>query len=50
MVNSSTITKLVIPQVERFATKFVFNNMNVRLFDMAMAEMADKADSATGNN
>ena len=40
----------IIPQAERFATKFVFNNMNVRLFDMAMAEMADKADSATGNN
>lgn len=40
----------LIPQVERFATKFVFNKLNVRLFEQALAEMADKADSATGNS
>ena len=39
----------LIPQAERFATKFVFNKLNVRLFEQALAEMADKADTATGN-
>ena len=40
----------IIPQAERFATKFVFNKLNVRIFENALAEMADKADSATGNS
>ena len=40
---------MLIPQIERFATKFVFNKLSVRLWEQAMAEMADKADSALGN-
>jgi hypothetical protein len=38
-----------IPQIERFATKFVFNKLSVRIWEQAMAEMADKADQAMGN-
>lgn len=49
MVNSYTITKLAIPQIERFATKFVFNKLSTRIWEQAMAEMADKADQALGN-
>lgn len=49
MVNSFTITKLAIPQIERFATKFVFNKLSTRIWEQAMAEMADKADQAMGN-
>lgn len=51
MVNSFTITKLIIPQVERFATKFSFNEggFNVRLWEQAMQEMAAKSDEAQGN-
>ena len=49
MVNSFAITKLIIPQLERFATKFVFNKLNVRLFEQAMDEMIAKCDNPQGN-
>lgn len=39
----------LIPQAERFATKFVFNKLSIRIFEQAMAEMADKSDTALGN-
>lgn len=42
-------TEGIIPQVERFASKFVFNRLNVRLFEKALSEMANKADNAEGN-
>lgn len=42
-------TEGVIPQVERFATKFVFNDLTVRIFESAMNEMATKAESPTDN-
>lgn len=40
----------IIPQIERFATKFVFNDLNVRIFESAMNEMATKSDEPTGNS
>lgn len=43
------ITKMIIPQIERFATKFVFNDLTVRIFESAMNEMATKAESPTDN-
>lgn len=49
MVNSSTITKLIIPQIERFATKFVYNKLTTRIWEGAMSEMAAKCDNGTGN-
>ena len=42
-------TEGVVPQVERFATKFVFNKLNVRLFEQAMDEMIAKCDNPQGN-
>lgn len=42
---------MIIPQIERFASKFSFNadTFNVRLWEQAMQEMSAKADQATGN-
>lgn len=39
----------IIPQIERFATKFVFNKLTNRIWESAMAEMSAKADNALGN-
>lgn len=41
----------IIPQVERFTTKFAFNEsgFNVRLWEQAMQEMAAKSEEAQGN-
>lgn len=39
----------VIPQVERFATKFAFHKLSVKLFNRAMAAMAAKCEKGTGN-
>lgn len=50
MVNSFVITNLLIPQAERFATKFVFNKLNVRLFEQAMDEMIAKCENPQGNH
>jgi hypothetical protein len=40
---------LIIPQIERFATKFVFNKLNARMFEQAMDEMIAKCDNPQGN-
>lgn len=42
---------MIIPQVERFATKFAFNEagFNIRLWEQAMQEMAAKSDEPQGN-
>lgn len=42
-------TEGLIPQIERFATKFVFNKLTTRIWEGAMAEMSAKADNALGN-
>lgn len=51
VVNSHTITKLIIPQAERFASKFVFNEstFGMRLFERALSELVAKCDDAMGN-
>jgi hypothetical protein len=41
---------MIIPQIERFATKYVFNKLTTRIFEGAMNEMATKADEPTGNS
>ncbi|MEG0773670.1 hypothetical protein [Clostridium sp.] len=43
-------TEGIIPQIERFATKYVFNKLTTRIFEGAMNEMATKADEPTGNS
>ena len=40
---------MIIPQIERFATKFVFNKLNVRMFEQAMDEMITKCENPQGN-
>lgn len=42
-------TEGLIPQLERFATKFVYNKLNVRLFEQALDEMITKCDDPQGN-
>ena len=42
-------TEGIIPQIERFASKFVFNKFNVRIFEKAMNEMSTKCENPTGN-
>lgn len=59
VVNLHTITKLrpliategIIPQSERFASKFVFNEstFGMRLFERALSELVAKCDDAMGN-
>ena len=39
----------LIPQIERFASKFVFVNITAKLFNNAMAQMVAKSEKATGN-
>ena len=41
---------MIIPQIERFATKYVFNKLTTRIFEGAMNEMATKSDEPTGNS
>lgn len=43
-------TEGIIPQIERFATKFVFNKLNIRLFEQAMDEIVAKCDDPQGNH
>ena len=40
---------LVIPQVERYASKYAFNKFTIEVFQAAMAAMAEKAEQPTGN-
>lgn len=44
-------TEGIIPQLERFASKFSFNEatFNVRLWERAMEEMSQKSENAQGN-
>lgn len=40
----------LIPQIEAAANKYCYNNKpNLQLFNLMMADMADKAQSDTGN-
>lgn len=39
----------IIPQVERFASKYVYTTLTVDAFQTAMSMMCQKAESATGN-
>lgn len=43
-------TEGIIPQIERFASKWVFNKLTVRIFEGAMNEMATKCNEPTGNS
>ncbi len=40
----------VIPQIERFATKFVFNKLNVGYFEKAMQALVAKSAKPQGNS
>lgn len=40
----------VIPQVERFASKYTFNKLTIQVFMDAMSAMAEKAEQPTGNH
>lgn len=42
-------TEGIVPQIERFATKFIFNKLNVRMFEQALDEMIAKCDNPQGN-
>lgn len=42
-------TEGLIPQLERFATKFVYNKLNARMFEQALDEMVAKCDNPQGN-
>lgn len=39
----------VIPQVERYASKYAFNKFTIEVFQAAMNAMAEKAEQPTGN-
>lgn len=41
---------MIIPQIERFATKFVYNKLNVQIFESALNEIIAKCDNAEGNH
>ncbi len=40
----------LIPQVERFASKYSANNITINTFQTVITQMARKAESATGNH
>ena len=40
----------IIPQVERYASKYVYNDFTISVFQAAMAAMAEKAEQPTGNS
>lgn len=39
----------LVPQVERFAGKYVYNRLSIKVFNAAMAEMVQKSTAPTGN-
>lgn len=43
------ITDGVLPQVERFCGKYVFNKLTINVFQKALSDMVSKADNPTGN-
>lgn len=49
MVNSSTITKLILPQLERFAGKHVFTKFTLGTLKLALKELRDRAEKPQGN-
>ena len=40
---------MIIPQVERFASKYAFAKLTVNIFNTVLAMMVDKTDQSTGN-
>jgi len=40
----------LIPQIERFASKFKFAKLNINVINTVMGQMTDKAANATGNH
>ncbi len=40
----------IIPQVERFASKYAYNKLTVEAFNTALSMMAEKAEKPTGNH
>lgn len=44
-----TIGDGIIPQVERFASKYVYNELTVDAFTTALQMMVEKAENPTGN-
>lgn len=49
MVNSFTVTITIIPQVERFASKYAYTKLTVSVFNTVLATMNEKATKPTGN-
>ncbi len=39
----------IIPQVERFASKYAFAKLTVNIFNTVLAMMVEKSDNPTGN-
>ena len=39
----------IIPQVERFASKYVYNKLTVNAFTTAISMMNEKSENPTGN-
>ena len=45
VVNSHTITYLLIPQIERFAGKYMFTKLNMRAIETALSAMVARCDN-----
>lgn len=39
----------IIPQIERFASKYAYNKLTVQAFTTALSMMCEKAENPTGN-
>ena len=39
----------IIPQVERFASKYAFSRLTVEVFHTVIATLCEKAENPTGN-
>lgn len=48
-VNSYMLIKLIIPQVERFASKYAFAKLTIEVFHTVLAALNEKANNPTGN-
>jgi hypothetical protein len=49
VINKLDITILIIPQVERFASKVVFSKLTTEIFRTVLNLLGEKAESPTGN-
>lgn len=55
LIGNYKITKLIyigdgiIPQIERFASKYAYNKLTVQAFTTALSMMCEKAENPTGN-